>query len=343
MANKYEIAVPALTGTRAVVTGGSDGIGLRLAGRLALAGTEVVLPVRNRDKGRAALERIRREAPGAAVSLRDLDLSSLDSVAALAATLNDEGVPIGVLINNAGVMTPPGRQETADGFELQFGINHLGHFALVSRLMPMLRAGRARVTSQTSIAANRYAINWDDLQWRKGYHGGRAYSQAKIAVGLFALELQRRSVAGGWGITSNLAHPGIAPTSLLAARPEMGRSRDTVLVRVIRVLSRAGILFGTPETAALPALYAATSPDARGGGFYGPSGPAHLGGPPGEQELYSHLREPGTPARKAGSARKGTAGGAGETAETGEAARLWEISEELTRTAAIWRATTPQG
>jgi NAD(P)-dependent dehydrogenase (short-subunit alcohol dehydrogenase family) len=304
MTKTHDIATPDLTGTRAVVTGGSDGIGLRLAARLARAGAEVVLPVRNRAKGQAAIDGIVRETPGAVVSLRDLDLASLASVAKLAATLNDEGVPIGLLINNAGVMTPPHRQETADGFELQFGTNHLGHFALVHRLMPVLTAGRARVTSQTSIAANQYGINWDDLQWRRDYRGGRAYSQAKIAVGLFALELQRRSAAEGWGITSNLAHPGIAPTNLLAARPEVGRGTDTPQVRVIRALSRAGILLGTPDSAALPALLAATSPEP--GVFYGPSGPAHLGGAPAEQKLYSRL------------------------ASTDDATRLWQVSEELT-------------
>ncbi|MDG4832328.1 SDR family oxidoreductase [Solwaraspora sp. WMMD1047] len=303
-----DITVPDLSGKTAVVTGASDGVGLGLATRLAAAGAEVIMPVRNPRKGEAAIAKIRQQHPGAALSLRELDLSSLRSVAALGATLTSENRPIHILINNAGVMTPPDRQTTADGFELQFGSNHLGHFALVAHLLPLLRAGRARVTSQLSIAANQRSINWDDLNWERSYSGGHAYSQSKIAMGLFGLELHRRSVAGGWGITSNLSHPGIAPTNLLAARPEVGRARDTVGVRLIRVLSRSGILLGNLQTAPLPALLAATSPDARGGRLYGPSGPRNLGGGPAEHAIYSRLRS------------------------QDEANRVWQLSEELTGT-----------
>ncbi|WP_406691635.1 SDR family oxidoreductase [Saccharopolyspora sp. ID03-671] len=303
-----DITVPDLSGKRAVVTGASDGIGLGIATRLAAAGAEVLLPVRNPGKGAAAITTIRRSAPRAEVSLRELDLSSLSSVAALGETLRAEGRPIHLLINNAGVMTPPDRQTTSDGFELQFGTNHLGHFALVAHLLPLLRAGRAHVTSQVSVAARRGAINWDDLNWERGYDGMKAYRQSKIAFGLFGLELDRRSRAHGWGITSNLSHPGVAPTSLLAARPEVGRSRDTLGVRLIRALSARGILVGTVRTAQLPALHAATSPDAERGGFYGPRGPGRMGGPPGAQKLYAPLRK------------------------SEDARRLWQISEELTKT-----------
>ncbi|MFF7800056.1 SDR family oxidoreductase [Streptomyces olivaceus] len=302
----FDITVPDQSGKRAVVTGASDGIGLGIATRLAAAGAEVVLPVRNPRKGEAALDAIRGQVPDADVSLRTLDLSSLDSVAALGTTLLAEDRPVHLLVNNAGVMTPPEHQTTADGFELQFGTNHLGHFALVAHLLPLLRAGRARVTSQISVAANQHAINWDDLNWERSYDGRRAYSQSKIAFGLFGLELDRRSAAVGWGITSNLSHPGVAPTSLLAARPEVGRDKDTMGVRVIRVLSARGILLGTVRTAQLPALYAATSPEAEGGALYGPGGPGHLGGPPAHQKLYTRLHG------------------------TDEARRVWERSEELT-------------
>jgi NAD(P)-dependent dehydrogenase (short-subunit alcohol dehydrogenase family) len=301
-----DVSVPDLSGRRAVVTGASDGMGVGIAGRLASAGAEVILPIRNMAKGEAVIAEIRQSTPDAKVSLRELDLSSLDSVAALGTTLRDEGDPIHILINNAGVMTPPYRQTTADGFELQFGTNHLGHFALVAHLLPLLRAGNARVTSQLSIAANSGAINWDDFNWERSYDGMKAYSQSKIAFGLFGLELDRRSQAGGWGITSNLSHPGIAPTNLLAARLELGRDQDTSGRRIIRALSRRRILLGTVETAKLPALYAATSPDAKRGAFYGPRGPGHLGGPPAEQKLYSRLRN------------------------TEEARRVWRMSEELT-------------
>ncbi len=204
-------------------------------------------------------------------------------------------------------MTPPDRQTTADGFELQFGTNHLGHFALLAHLLPLLRAGRARVTSQISVAANRGAINWDDLNWERSYDGMNAYSQSKIAFGLFGLELDRRSQAHGWGITSNLSHPGIAPTNLLAARPELGRDRQVPARRLIGALSALGLV-GTSESAGLPALHAATALDAKRGGFYGPRGIGHLGGRPGEQKLYSRLRS------------------------TEEAQRIWNVSEELTKT-----------
>lgn len=304
---KIDITLPDLTGKRALVTGASDGMGLIMASRLAAAGAEVIVPVRNRAKGEAALATIRDAVPRAAVSLRDLDLSSLESVAALGETLLAEGKPIHLLINNAGVMTPPDRQTTADGFELQFGTNHLGHFALVGRLLPLLRAGRARITSQVSIAAASGEINWDDPNWTRSYDGMKAYRQSKIAFGLFGLELDRRSQELGWGITSNLSHPGVAPTSLLAARPELGRSGDTPQVRVIRWLSARRILVGTPESAGLPALLAATAPDTARGALFGPMGPGRVGGAPGEQPLFRPL---------------GT---------TADAARVWDLSEEFTR------------
>jgi NAD(P)-dependent dehydrogenase (short-subunit alcohol dehydrogenase family) len=302
---RTDLTVPDLTGRRAVLTGGSDGIGLGIATRLAAAGAQVVLPVRSRAKGEAALAAIRREAPSADVSLRDLDLSSLASVAALGDALRAEGAPIHLLINNAGVMTPPERQVTADGFELQLGTNHLGHVALVGHLLPLLRAGHARVTSQISVAANRGRMHWEDLGWERSYDGMRAYGQSKVALGLFGLELDRRSRAGGWGITSTLSHPGVAPTSLLDARPEIGRTRETAGRRAIVLLSRLG-LTGTVQSAGLPALLAATGPSVVGGTLYGPRGIGHVGGAPGEQALYPPLRS------------------------AQDASRVWRVSQELT-------------
>lgn len=304
MARSIDIDIPPLSGRRAVVTGASDGMGIVIAARLAGAGAEVVLPVRDRAKGEAAVQRIRSAAPDAALVLRDLDLASLESVAAFGDRMRADGDPIHVLVNNAGLMTPPERRTTVDGFELQWGTNHLGHVALVGALLPLLREGRARVTSQVSVAARSGSIDWDDLASERRYRAQRAYSASKIALGLFGLELDRRSRASGWGIVSNLSHPGVAPTNLLAAQPGYGRSADTAAVRVIRRLSARGILVGTPETAALPALLAATGPDAVAGRMYGPSGPGHLGGAPAEQTLYAPLRD------------------------DAEAARVWEVSEQ---------------
>lgn len=304
---EHDLDVPALSGQLAVVTGGSDGMGVPLAARLAAAGAEVVLPVRNEAKGHAAIARIHARVPQARVSLRPLDVSSLESVSRLAATLLDEGRPVHILINNAGVMTPPSRQTTAEGFELQLATNHLGHFALVAQLLPLLRAGRARVVSQLSVAAKRGSINWDDPNWERSYDGMRAYRQSKIALGLFGLELDRRSKAYGWGIKSNLSHPGIAPTSLLAARPEVGRTSDTTGVKVIRGLSRLGLLAGTVESAPLSALVAATSPTAADGGqFFGPSGPGGGRGKPAQLKPWGPLASPE------------------------DAQRLWQLSMNLT-------------
>jgi len=303
---QYDIQIPDLSGKRAVVTGASDGVGLGIATRLAGAGAEVVMPVRNPRKGEAAVAKILDEHQRAKLSLEALDLSSLASVAALGDKLRDEGAPIHFLINNAGVMTPPDRQTTVDGFELQFGTNHLGHVALTGCLLPLLKAGRARVVSQTSVAARSGTINWGDLNWEHEYDGMRAYRQSKIALGLFGLELSRRSTAAGWGITSNISHPGVAPTSLLAARPEVGRAEDTSGVRMIRWLSVRGLVVGTVDSATLPALVAATSPESKDGGFYGPQWPGNVGGPPGEQKLWAPLRN------------------------TENASRMWTLSQELT-------------
>ncbi|OCB09019.1 short chain dehydrogenase [Mycolicibacterium porcinum] len=306
MPHHDDITIEDLAGKRAVVTGASDGIGLGIATRLAAAGADVVMPVRNPRKGEAAVATIREQHPHAKLTLEELDLSSLASVTALGQRLCAEGAPIHLLVNNAGVMTPPDRQTTADGFELQFGTNHLGHFALTALLLPLLKAGRARVTSQTSVAARSGAINWDDVNWEHSYDGMAAYRQSKIAVGLFGLELSRRSAAAGWGITSNISHPGVAPTSLLAARPEVGRAKDTVGVRLIRWFSARGLIVGTVDSAKLPALVAVTSGPAGDGKFYGPQWPGHAGGPPGEQSLWKPLRD------------------------NENAARLWTLSEERT-------------
>ncbi|MEU4471972.1 SDR family oxidoreductase [Micromonospora sp. NPDC023888] len=300
-----DLTVPDLTGKLAVVTGGSDGLGLGLATRLARAGAEVVLPVRNPAKGAAALETVRAAAPGAVVSTRELDLASLDSVAALADTLLGEGRPIHIMINNAGVMTPPTRHATAEGFELQLGTNHLGHFALNGRLLPLLRAGRARVTTMSSSAARSGRLDWDDLQSTRRYAAIRAYNTSKLATLHFGLELDRRSRAGGWGIVSNVAHPGTTMTNLYASGPNLGRNRPSAHHAVLSRLARWGILVHSVDAGLLPALYAATSPQARGGRFYGPDGLGQFTGKPTELAVYRSARS------------------------TEDAARLWTVSERL--------------
>lgn len=304
MARNEPLTLPDLSGRRVLVTGASDGIGLEIAARFAGAGAEVVVPVRNRDKGAAAAARITAQHPRASVLLEDLDLSSLESVSTLGERMRSEGTPIDVFVGNAGVMNPPERQTTRDGFELQFGTNHLGHVALVGALLPLLRAANGRAVMQSSVAAQRASIRWDDLQSERDYDVARAYGQSKLACALFALELGRRSRNGGWGITSAVSHPGVAPTSLLAARPEIGRSGDTVAVRLIRWLSARGLLVGTPASAAEPALVAATEADLDGG-FVGPTGPGQLGGPAGRRKPWAPLLR------------------------DDDAARLWDVSESL--------------
>jgi NAD(P)-dependent dehydrogenase (short-subunit alcohol dehydrogenase family) len=283
--------IPNLTGRRAVVTGASDGLGAVIARRLAAAGAEVVMPVRSKEKGERVAEQIRAVVPGAALRVATLDLSRLDSVAALVTELLAEGRPINLLVNNAGVMRPPVRQETADGFELQVGTNHLGHFALTLGLLPLLRAGRARVTHQTSVAARRGTLDLADFAHQCQYDVMRAYTASKIAVGLFARELDARSRADGWGISSNLAHPGVSPTNLLAAQPGMGRERAGGERRVIELLSRVGVL-STVESAALPALLAATGPDSHGDTFAGPR--RTVGGAPTLQQMWPPFTDMGT-------------------------------------------------
>ncbi|MFF3466656.1 SDR family oxidoreductase [Streptomyces sp. NPDC001984] len=301
-----DVHVPDLRGKFAVVTGASDGVGLGLAERLARAGAELVLPVRNMSKGAAAVERIRSSVSEAKVSTRVLDLASLASVETLADALNAEGRPIDLLVNNAGVMAPATRHTTEDGFELQFGTNYLGHVALTGRLMPLLRAGRARVTTVTSSAARSGRINWDDLQSEQRYSPVRSYNLSKLADLLFALELDRRSTAGGWGIVSDAAHPGTTLTNLYASGPNLGRTRPAPHEAIMRRLARWGIFVHSVDAGLLPLLYAVTSPDAHGGRLYGPDGLGQFTGGPTQLAIYKSARN------------------------EADAARLWEIAERLT-------------
>jgi NAD(P)-dependent dehydrogenase (short-subunit alcohol dehydrogenase family) len=300
-----DVTVPDLRGKLAVVTGASNGIGLGLAQRLARAGADLILPVRDAAKGAAALEQIMAATPQAKVSLRDLDLASLASVDGLADTLQADGRPINLLINNAGVMAPATRHTTVDGYELQFGTNYLGHVALTGRLMPLLQAGQARVTTITS-SARSGRINWDDLQSERRYSPVRAYNLSKLGNLLFALELERRSAANGWGIVSNAAHPGTTLTNLYASGPNLGRSRPAPFEAIMKRLTRWGVFVHSVDAGMLPPLYAATSPQARGGLLYGPDGLGQFTGGPTELAIYKSARS------------------------EADAARLWQISERLT-------------
>lgn len=231
---------------------------------LARAGATVIIAGRNPYKGAAAVDRIRRQAPGAAVSFELLDLASLESIDAFGERLWESLACLDLLINNAAVMTPPKRQTTADGFELQFGTNYLGHFALTAQLLPLLRKAHApRVINLSSVAARDGEIRFDDLQSQHDYRPMAAYAQSKLACLMFAFELQRRSAAAGWGIQSIAAHPGVARTDLLPNGA--GASSAAGVVR--RYL---WFLFQPAWQGALPTLYAATSPQAKAGGYYGP-------------------------------------------------------------------------
>ena len=309
MATNLVANVPDLSGKLAVVTGSNSGLGFGLARRLSAAGADVVMAIRNRAKGEAAIDEIRATVPDAKLTIKPLDLSSLASVAALGEQLDAEGRPIDMLINNAGVMTPPKRDTTADGFELQFGSNHLGHFALTAHLLPLLRAAEgARVVSLSSLAARRGRIHFDDPQFERSYKPMQAYGQSKLAVLMFARELDRRSNEAGWGIVSTAAHPGLTKTNLQIAGPSHGRTTPAVMERLYTLSWRlTPFLWQEIDEGILPALYAATSPQADGGGFYGPHG------------IYEASGGGVKPAKVPARAR-----------DDADSRRLWEISEQLT-------------
>jgi NAD(P)-dependent dehydrogenase (short-subunit alcohol dehydrogenase family) len=265
--------VPDLSGRFAVVTGANSGLGFGLAKSLAGAGADVVMAIRNRAKGEAAIAEIRRELPSAKLTIRQLDLSSLTSVAALGDELTAEGRPIDVLINNAGVMTPPERQETDDSFELQFGANHLGHFALTGRLLPLLRVAEgARVVTVSSIAAGQRNLDFEDANALHAYKPMRSYGMAKLAQLMFAMELDRRSRARGWGVMSNAAHPGLSKTNLLSGA-SYGRDKPTLQARFTKLTWwLLPFMWLDIDEGIKPTLYAAASPDAEGARYYGPRG-----------------------------------------------------------------------
>ncbi|MCE7003570.1 SDR family NAD(P)-dependent oxidoreductase [Kibdelosporangium philippinense] len=263
--------VPSQDGRTAVITGANSGIGFEAAKMLASRGATVVLGVRDVAKGNAAADRIRTAGPGADVRVQRLDLTSLDSIHTAADAIRDNVTSIDLLINNAGVMYTP-KQTTSDGFELQFGTNHLGHFALTGLLLDMLLpVPGSRVVTVSSVGHRmQAAIHFDDLQWEKSYSWAGAYGQSKLANLLFTYELQRR-LSGKGKTIAVAAHPGGARTQL-TRNPPLG-------VRIAyRVLGP--VVTQTPANGSLPILRAATDPNVLGGQYYGPSGIGEARGRP---------------------------------------------------------------
>ena len=293
-----EADVPDQSGRVAVVTGANTGIGYQTAAVLAYSGAHVVLAVRDLEKGNAALSRIVAASPKADVTLQALDLSSLDSVRAAAEALRSAYPRIDLLINNAGVMWTP-KQVTEDGFELQFGTNHLGHFALTGLLLDHLLPVRgSRVVTVSSMGHRmRAAIHFDDLQWERGYDRAAAYGQSKLANLLFTYELQRRLAASRPNTIAVAAHPGGSNT-------ELTRNLPRIIKPVADVFGP--MLFQSAAMGALPTLRAATDPAVQGGQYYGPDGL-------GEQRGHPKLVESSAQSHDEDLQR-----------------RLWTVSEELT-------------
>ncbi len=291
--------IPDQTGRLAVVTGANSGLGLATARELARAGAHVVLAVRSSAKGELAAAAIAEQVPGANVEVRELDLGDLASVKRFAETLVSKTPVLDLLINNAGVMMPP-RSTTADGFELQFGTNHLGHFALTGRLLGALaKADDPRVVTVSSLEHKRGYITFDDLQRERSYSPRGAYQQSKLANALFALELDRRAHAADMPVISVLAHPGYSATNLQTTGPT-GVSRFVMKHLGNRLLAQSA------DQGALPQLYAATAPGVKGGEYYGPDGRGEMRGHPTLVQPIQEARDPEV------------------------ARRLWEVSEELT-------------
>ncbi len=266
MSSKWTLAdVPSQAGKRYLITGGNSGIGYYAALELARRGAVVVLACRDKARAEAAARQLTTESGGGVAEVIELDLASLDSVKRVAGELVARGVAFDALINNAGVMAPPKRQETKDGFELQFGTNVLGHFALTCKLMPVVKE---RVVTLASIAHKRGRIAFEDLQSKASYNPMRAYQQSKLADLMFAFELERKLRAAGSPVASIAVHPGVARTNLF----KIGSSRGLAKVAENVLQTSLGVLFGSGPDGAIPTVFAATAPAAQGGQYYGPQG-----------------------------------------------------------------------
>lgn len=299
---------PSLKGRVALVTGGNSGLGFEVACGLAMRGARLLLPVRSAERGEAALAALQTRCPGAEAELLTLNLASLASIAACATEVANRTRTLDFLVNNAGVMALARRLETADGFEMQFGTNHLGHFALTTRLRPLLEAasGGGTVVTVASLAAYKTNIHFDDLQSRRRYSPFGAYQQSKLSNLLFAQELARRAGENGWNIHSRAAHPGWSSTSIIANGPAatlpgiVGTAERVIGTAVLRIMGQSA------ARGAEPLLYAALSPSARDGDYYGPQGAGERRGPPGPATVPPAAQKVST------------------------ASRLWDASERLT-------------
>lgn len=278
--------IPSQAGRLAVVTGATSGIGLEAARALAAAGAQVTIASRDPAKGAQAVSQLRGGPGGEAVGFERLDLGDLASVRAFAGRMLAADRPVDLLVNNAGLMGPPRRETTVDGFERQFGVNYLGHFALTGLLLPLLRrAPGARVVDLASLAHAMGRLDFADLQSER-YSPMKAYGRSKAAMLMFAQAFQRRSEAAGWGVSAFAAHPGFAITDLV--RPQGGAGK--LAVKAVALVAPA---FGQPAAAgALPTLYAATAPDARPGGYTGPDGVLELKGAPRPAKVAGFIRDP---------------------------------------------------
>jgi NAD(P)-dependent dehydrogenase (short-subunit alcohol dehydrogenase family) len=295
--------IPDLSGKTIVVTGGNSGIGYNAALEFARKRADVILACRDLGKARTAAAQITSSAPGAKVDVMELDLSNLASVRGFSDAFHLQRQALHVLCNNAGVMAIPYRQ-TADGFEMQFGTNHLGHFALTGLLLDRLLATEgARIVNVASGAHRMGKIRFDDLQWKNGYRKWMAYGQSKLANLLFTLELQRKVDAAGKKLLAVACHPGYAATNLQAVGPKM--SGSSMMESLTELGNR--LLAQSAAMGALPTEYAAVAPDVKGGDYIGPDGMA---------ELWGHPTRVG----RSAAAQDGAA-----------ASRLWEISEQLTK------------
>ena len=289
--------IPDQSGRTFLVTGANSGLGLITARELARAGATVVITARDQAKGGSAEAEIRGQVPDAKLDVRVLDLADLASVRGLAAAVGTDHDRIDVLVNNAGVMMPP-QATTADGFELQFGTNHLGHFALTGQLLGRLGGDDPRVVTVTSLEHRPGRIDFDDLDLLHGYDTRAAYQRSKLANAAFGIELDRRLRAAGSPVKSVLAHPGYSATNLQSTGP-------TGLMKQVLTVGNA-LLAQSAEDGTRPQLYAAVAPDVEGGEFIGPDGFREARGHPKRVKATSRARDP----------------------ELGH--RLWEVSEELT-------------